>query len=66
MKLTKESMEAAMRQQGMAKVFFKGFLFTLLSTFGLAALIAAHGSWIGNTVRPSARSSACSAPACAC
>ena len=44
MKLTKESMEAAMKQQGMAKVFLQGFGFTLLSTFGLAALIAAHGS----------------------
>jgi hypothetical protein len=44
MKFTKESMEAAMRQQGMAKIFLKGFGFTLLGTFGLAALIAAHGS----------------------
>jgi len=44
MKFTKESMEAAMRQQGMAKVFIKGFGFTLLSTFGLAVLVAAHGS----------------------
>ena len=33
-----------MKKQGMAKVFIKGFVFTLLSTFGLAALIAAHGS----------------------
>ena len=43
MKFTKESMETAMKQ-GMAKYFIKGFLFTLLSTFGLAALIAAHDS----------------------
>ncbi|MSU22546.1 MAG: DUF1761 domain-containing protein [Opitutus sp.] len=44
MKFTKESMEAAMRAQGLAKVFIQGFTLTLLSTFGLAALIAAHGS----------------------
>jgi len=44
MKLTKESMEAAMKRQGMANGFLKGFGFTLLGTFGLAALIAAHGS----------------------
>ena len=44
MKMTKESMEAAMKQQGMGIFFLKGFLFTLLGTFGLAALIAAHGS----------------------
>ena len=43
MKFTKESMEAAMKQQGMAKFFIKGFGLTLLSTFGLAALIAALG-----------------------
>ena len=44
MKMTKESMEAAMKEQGMTKVFLKGFTFTLLSTFGLAVLIAVHGS----------------------
>jgi hypothetical protein len=44
MKFTPESMEAAMRQQGLAKFFLKGFVLTLLSTFGLAALLAAHGS----------------------
>jgi hypothetical protein len=44
MNFTKESMEAAMRKQGMANFFIKGFVFTLLGTFGLAALIAAHGS----------------------
>ena len=43
MKFTKESMEAAMQEQGMAKFFIKGFGLTLLSTFGLAALIAALG-----------------------
>ena len=44
MKMTKESMEAAMKKQGMGIFFLKGFLFTLLGTFGLAALVAAHGS----------------------
>ena len=44
MKFTKDSMEAAMRQQGMGKFFLKGFTLALLSTFGLAVLIAAHGS----------------------
>ncbi len=44
MKLTKESMEAAMKKQGMAAFFIRGFVLTLLGTFGLAALIAAHGS----------------------
>lgn len=44
MKFTKESMEAAMRRRGMAKFFIKGLVLTLLGTFGLAALIAAHGS----------------------
>lgn len=44
MNLTKESMEAAIRKQGMGTFFLKGFTFTLLSTFGLAVLIAAHGS----------------------
>jgi hypothetical protein len=44
MKLTTESMEAAMRKQGMAKFFIKSFVLTLLGTFGLAALIAAHGA----------------------
>ena len=43
MKFTKESREAAMRQQGMVKFFIKGFGLTLLGTFGLAALVAAHG-----------------------
>jgi hypothetical protein len=28
----------------MARLFIKGFVLTLLGTFGLAALIAAHGS----------------------
>ena len=44
MKFTQESMEAAMAKQGMVKFFLKGFGFTLLGTFGLAALVAAHGS----------------------
>lgn len=44
MGFTQESMEAAMRKQGMAAVFLKGLGFTLLSTFGLAVLIAMHSS----------------------
>jgi hypothetical protein len=42
MKLTRESMEAALRREGMAAHFLKGFTLTLLSTFGLAVLLAAH------------------------
>ncbi len=47
MKLTEESMKEA-AQKGMAQFFIKGFLYTLLGTFGLAVLIQAHGSvgWI--------------------
>ncbi len=44
MKFTQESMEAAMAKQGMTLFFLKGFGCTLLSTFGLAVLIALHGS----------------------
>ena len=44
MKFTKESMEAAMREKGMAKFFVTGLAYTLLSTFGLAVLLKAHGS----------------------
>lgn len=44
MNFTPESMETVMRQQGMAMVFIKGFVLTLLSTFALAVLIAAQGS----------------------
>src|SRR5476651_1145071 len=44
MQFTTESMEAEMKQQGMAKFLIPGMLFTLLGTFGLAALITAHGS----------------------
>jgi hypothetical protein len=43
MKITEERMKEC-QQKGMAGYFIKGFLFTLLGTFGLAALIAAHGS----------------------
>ena len=43
MKLSEESMKAA-AQKGMAKLFATGFLYTLLSTFGLAVLIKAHES----------------------
>jgi Protein of unknown function (DUF1761) len=41
MGFTEESMKADMAQSGMAPYLIKGFLFTLLSTFGLAALITA-------------------------
>ena len=44
MRLTPESMEAAIRKQGMAGFLLKGLGFALLSTFGLAALLAAYGS----------------------
>ncbi|HKB56404.1 MAG TPA: DUF1761 domain-containing protein [Lacunisphaera sp.] len=43
MKITEESMKAA-AEKGMAKFFAIGFAYTLLGTFGLAALIKAHGS----------------------
>ena len=43
MKITEEKMKAA-AAKGMARFFIQGFLFTMLGTFGLAALIAAHGS----------------------
>lgn len=42
MKITEEKMKEC-QQKGMAPYFIKGFVFTLLGTFGLAALIAAHG-----------------------
>jgi len=41
MKITEESMKAA-AEKGMAKFFATGFAYTLLGTFGLAALIKAH------------------------
>lgn len=44
MKLTKESMEAAMRRQGMGVFLLKGIGYTLLSTFGLAVILAAVGA----------------------
>lgn len=44
MNFTKESMEAAMAKQGMGWFLAKGLGLTLLSTFGLAVLIAAQGS----------------------
>jgi hypothetical protein len=43
MKFTEETMKAA-AAKGMAKLFASGFLYTLLSTYGLAVLIRAHGS----------------------
>ena len=44
MKFTKESMEAAMAERGMAKFFVTGLAYTLFGTFGLAVLLKAHGS----------------------
>ena len=44
MKITPEMVKEAQAKGGMAGDFIKGFVFTLLATFGLAALIAAHGS----------------------
>jgi hypothetical protein len=43
MKITPEAMKAA-AEKGMAVYFTKSLVYTLLSTFGLAVLIAAHGS----------------------
>ncbi|HWA11167.1 MAG TPA: DUF1761 domain-containing protein [Opitutaceae bacterium] len=43
MKYTEEQMKAAAKD-GMAKFMAAAFLYTLLSTFGLAALLAAHGA----------------------
>lgn len=42
MKITEEKMKEC-QQKGMAGYFIKGFLFTLLGTFGLAVLIAVRG-----------------------
>lgn len=44
MKITPEMAAAERAKGGMAGYLIKGFVFTLLSTFGLAALIAAHGA----------------------
>lgn len=47
MKLSEADMRAA-AEKGMAKFFILGFLFTLLSTFGLAAFLNAHRpTWWG-------------------
>jgi hypothetical protein len=47
MKLTEEDMKAA-AEKGMAKFFILGFLFTFISTFGLAAILNAHRpTWWG-------------------
>lgn len=43
MKYTEEHMKETAKA-GMARYMIQAFVFTLLSTFGLAALIAAHGS----------------------
>ena len=44
MKITEEMMKENCAKKGMAGYFIKGFVFTLLGTFGLAALIAALGA----------------------
>ncbi len=44
MKITDEMMKNEQAKGGMAGYLVKGFVYTLLSTFGLAALIAAHGA----------------------
>ena len=43
MKITEEAMQA-IAQKGMAGFLIKGFLYTLISTFALAVLIASRGS----------------------
>jgi hypothetical protein len=42
MKITREAADA-IKAKGMAKFMLSGFVLTLLGTFGLAALVAAHG-----------------------
>jgi hypothetical protein len=44
MKITRESIEAQKAQGGMATFMLGGFALTLIGTFGLAALVAAHGA----------------------
>jgi hypothetical protein len=44
MKITEEMVNAERAKGGMAGYFIKGFIFTFLGTFGLAALLAAHGA----------------------
>ena len=43
MRITEEQMQA-IAAKGMASFMIKGFVFTLLSTFGLAVLLQAHGT----------------------
>jgi hypothetical protein len=43
MKITEQQMQDV-AQQGMAKFFIQGFVYTLVSTMGLAVLIKAHGT----------------------
>jgi len=43
MKFTPEKMKEC-AQQGMAKFFIQGFVYTLISTLGLAVLVRAHGT----------------------
>jgi len=44
MKITEEMVKEERAKGGMAGYFIKGFIFTFLGTFGLAALLAAHGA----------------------
>lgn len=44
MKITPEKMEEC-RKKGMAFYFAQGLFFTLLSTFGLAAILVTHGAF---------------------
>jgi len=46
MKITPEKMKEA-AEKGMAKFFLQGFIYTLVSTLGLAVLIKAHGTTDG-------------------
>ena len=44
MKITEEQRKAECAEKGMAGTMIKGFILTLIGTFGLAALIYAHGT----------------------
>lgn len=46
MKFTPEKMKEC-AQQGMAKFFIQGFVYTLISTLGIAVLVRAHGTTSG-------------------
>jgi hypothetical protein len=44
MKITRETIDAQKAAGGMAAFMLRGFVLTFLGTFGLAALVAAHGA----------------------